>query len=48
MSGIFNRESIVQTPTLMHFIFGGNLAKFEAKIEDKLDDIAKTVKEEVA
>lgn len=48
MSGIFNRESIVQTPTLMHFIFGGNLAKFEARIEDKLDDIAKTVKEEAA
>lgn len=46
MAGIFNRDSIVQNPTLMHFILGGNLAKFEARMEDKLDDIAKSVKDE--
>lgn len=48
MTGIFNRDSIVQTPTLLHFVLGGSLAKFEARVEDKLDDIAKAVKEEGA
>jgi gas vesicle protein len=38
MTGIFDREPLVQTPTLLHFVFGGNLARFEAKIEDKLEN----------
>lgn len=50
MKGIYDREPLVQNPSTVHLMIGNNLAKFEAKLEEKIhkvaDETAKAVVEE--
>ena len=41
MTSIYDREPLTQTPTILHLIFGNDLARFEAKLEDKIEKATK-------
>lgn len=43
MEGIYDRDVLLQNPSVFHLIFGNDLAKFEARIEDT---VYKAVKKE--
>jgi len=40
MEDIYDREPLVQNPSTFHLMFGNKLAKFEAKIEEKVQKVA--------
>ncbi len=40
MEGIYDREPLVPNPSTMHLMLGNNLAKFEAKLEEKIHKAA--------